>query len=136
MSSCKASVELHIEMLCKLCDIQLDLCFRNIMDSRPYGLSVPEEAMKERFQIKFPGCIFELLQDFIDAGVTAYAVGCTTEDLRKELLNIVASGGDLENTAVSSGSVGIKSKVTAEEVQFLTHFLGFELMVDFVSALY
>jgi hypothetical protein len=61
------------------------------------------------------------LQDFINAGVTAYAVGCTTEDLRKELLNIGASG-ELEDTttAVSSGAVGIKSKLTAEEVQLLS----------------
>lgn len=56
--------------------------------------------------------------DFINAGVTAYAVGCTTEDLRKELLNIGASG-ELEDTttAVSRGAVGIKSKLTAEEVE-------------------
>lgn len=56
------------------------------------------------------------LQDFIDAGVTAYAVGCTTEDLRKELLNIGASRDLEDTTAVSSGSVGIKAKLTAEEV--------------------
>lgn len=57
------------------------------------------------------------MQDFIDAGVTAYAVGCTTEDLRKELLNIV---GSEEDTAISSSAViGLKStKLTAEEVQF------------------
>ena len=58
------------------------------------------------------------LQNFIDAGVTAYAVGCTTEDLRKELLNIGVSGDLKDTTTVSSGSVGIKSKLTAEEVQF------------------
>jgi len=84
-------------------------------------LWLSEVAKKERFYIalnKFASMYVEFSQDFIDAGVNAYAVGCTTEDLRKELLNIVASGGDLEDTAVSSGSIGIKSKLTAEEVQF------------------
>lgn len=56
------------------------------------------------------------MQEFIDAGVTAYAVGCTDEGLRKELLNIGTSVGDLEETTLSSSYVGLKSKLTAEEV--------------------
>lgn len=56
------------------------------------------------------------MQEFIDAGVTAYAVGCTDEGLRKELLNIGTNAGDLEGTTLSSSYVGLKSKLTAEEV--------------------
>lgn len=82
------------------------------------------------------------LQDFIEAGVTAYSVGCTTEDLRKELLNIGTREADLEDTPVSTGSVGIKTKLAAEEVQFwsiylvvifssfISHFMSFHAYIS------
>lgn len=63
------------------------------------------------------------IQEFIDAGVTAYAVGCTDEGLRKELLNVGVSAADVEGSTRSSSKVGLKSKLTAEEVCFYLYIL-------------
>lgn len=74
-------------------------------------------GLHKRYKSVLQGGIANNLHDFIEAGVTAYSVGCTTEDLRKELLNIGTREADLEDTPVSTGSVGIKTKLAAEEVE-------------------
>uniref|UniRef100_A0A7I3ZXQ9 DUF7876 domain-containing protein n=1 Tax=Physcomitrium patens TaxID=3218 RepID=A0A7I3ZXQ9_PHYPA len=60
-------------------------------------------GLHKRYKSVLQGGIANNLHDFIEAGVTAYSVGCTTEDLRKELLNIGTREADLEDTPVSTG---------------------------------
>jgi len=55
-------------------------------------------------------------QEFISAGVNAYAVGCTEEGLRKELTAIRESGDEIEALQNYGGSTSVKSKIFAEEV--------------------
>lgn len=56
------------------------------------------------------------LKDFIRAGVNAYALGCTAEDLRKELANIKESGVEIEAMENFGGSTSLKSRISSEEV--------------------
>jgi biotin operon repressor len=56
------------------------------------------------------------LQEFISAGVNAYALGCTDEGLRKELTQLKASGTEIEALQTYGGSTSLKSKIFSEEV--------------------
>lgn len=55
-------------------------------------------------------------QDFISAGVNAYALGCTDEGLRKELIDMKKSGLEIEVMQSCGGITGLKSKIISEEV--------------------
>ncbi|XP_022720629.1 uncharacterized protein LOC111278277 isoform X3 [Durio zibethinus] len=56
------------------------------------------------------------LKEFISAGVNAYALGCTDEGLRKELIAVKESGIEIEAMQSYGGSTSLKSKICAEEV--------------------
>ncbi|XVF27897.1 hypothetical protein REPUB_Repub14bG0148900 [Reevesia pubescens] len=56
------------------------------------------------------------LKEFISAGVNAYALGCTDEGLRKELMAMMESGVEIEAMQSYGGSTSLKSKISAEEV--------------------
>lgn len=56
------------------------------------------------------------LKEFIRAGVNAYALGCTAEDLRKELISMKESGVEIEAMEDYGGSTSLKSKILFEEV--------------------
>ncbi|KAK9084802.1 hypothetical protein Sjap_025213 [Stephania japonica] len=56
------------------------------------------------------------LKDFINAGVNAYALGCTDEGLKKELIDIKDSGVEIEGIQTYGGSTSLKSKILSEEV--------------------
>lgn len=55
-------------------------------------------------------------QEFISAGVNAYALGCTDEGLRKELTNIKESGIEIQEMQTYGGATGLKSKICYQEV--------------------
>lgn len=55
-------------------------------------------------------------QEFISAGVNAYALGCTDEGLRKELTEMKESGFEIEAMQSYGGSTSLKSKIFSEEV--------------------
>ncbi|XP_042509305.1 uncharacterized protein LOC122084953 isoform X2 [Macadamia integrifolia] len=56
------------------------------------------------------------LEEFISAGVNAYALGCTDEGLRKELIDIKKSGIEIEGVQSYGGSTSLKSKIFSKEV--------------------
>ncbi|KMS94843.1 hypothetical protein BVRB_014790 [Beta vulgaris subsp. vulgaris] len=56
------------------------------------------------------------LKEFINAGVNAYALGCTDEGLRKELTSIKESGVEIKAMEIYSTSTSLKSKILSEEV--------------------
>ncbi|XP_010278631.1 PREDICTED: uncharacterized protein LOC104612759 [Nelumbo nucifera] len=56
------------------------------------------------------------LKEFISAGVNAYALGCTDEGLRKELIDMRESGVEIEAMQTYGGNTGLKSKIFSEEV--------------------
>lgn len=56
------------------------------------------------------------LKEFINAGVNAYALGCTDEGLRKELTIMKESGDEIEEMQTYGGSTSLKSKICFEEV--------------------
>ncbi|KAJ4838755.1 hypothetical protein Tsubulata_029166 [Turnera subulata] len=56
------------------------------------------------------------LKEFISAGVNAYALGCTDEGLRKELIALKDSGVEIEAMQNYGGSTSVKSKILAEEI--------------------
>ncbi|KAL1213263.1 hypothetical protein V5N11_022679 [Cardamine amara subsp. amara] len=58
----------------------------------------------------------ETLKEFISAGVNAYALGCTDEDLRKELMAMKESGLEIERMESYHGSTQTKSKISLSEV--------------------
>ncbi|CAF2134026.1 hypothetical protein HID58_013616 [Brassica napus] len=60
----------------------------------------------------------ETLKEFISAGVNAYALGCTDEDLRKELMAMKESGLEIERVESYQvqGSTQTKSKILLSEV--------------------
>ena len=70
------------------------------------------------------------MQEFISAGVNAYALGCTDEGLRKELNDLRESGVEIEAMQSYSGTTSLKSKIISEEV---SHFFLVELEL-FVKA--
>ncbi|KAH7542153.1 hypothetical protein FEM48_Zijuj02G0043100 [Ziziphus jujuba var. spinosa] len=56
------------------------------------------------------------LKEFISAGVNAYALGCTDEGLRKELIDMMESGEEIEAMQSYGGRTSLKSKIASEEV--------------------
>nr|GLL45640.1 uncharacterized protein LOC109169681 [Ipomoea trifida] len=56
------------------------------------------------------------LKEFISAGVNAYALGCTDEGLRKELIALKESGVEIEAMQTYGGSTSLKSKIFSSEV--------------------
>lgn len=56
-------------------------------------------------------------QEFISAGVNAYALGCTDEGLRKELNDMKESGVEIEAMQSYGGSTSLKSRIASEEVK-------------------
>ncbi|KAL5683786.1 hypothetical protein ACJX0J_010171, partial [Zea mays] len=58
----------------------------------------------------------ENLNEFVSAGVTAYALGCTDEGLRKELMDIEDSGLEIEGLG-SLGGTSLKFKVHSFEIR-------------------
>lgn len=71
----------------------------------------------------------ESYQEFISAGVNAYALGCTDEGLRKELIRMKDSGSEIEGLQSHSGGTTLKFEILTEEVRsraqiyYLLHFL-------------
>ncbi|XP_078160395.1 orotidine 5'-phosphate decarboxylase isoform X3 [Carex rostrata] len=61
----------------------------------------------------------ENLKEFINAGVNAYALGCTDEGLRKELINLKESGTEIEGLQIYGGGTSVKFKILYEEVRDL-----------------
>lgn len=55
-------------------------------------------------------------EEFISAGVNAYALGCTDEGLRKELIALKESGVEIEAMETYGGSTSLKSKILSVEV--------------------
>ncbi|KAJ4793506.1 orotidine 5'-phosphate decarboxylase [Rhynchospora pubera] len=58
---------------------------------------------------------FENLKEFISACVNAYALGCTEEGLRKELIDMKESGTEIEGLQIHGGGTTVKFKVLYEE---------------------
>ncbi|GAV90222.1 LOW QUALITY PROTEIN: hypothetical protein CFOL_v3_33631, partial [Cephalotus follicularis] len=56
------------------------------------------------------------LKEFISAGVNAYALGCTEEGLRKELIVLKESGVEIEPMQSYGGSTSLKSKIFSQEL--------------------
>ena len=57
-----------------------------------------------------------MFQEFISAGVNAYALGCTDEGLRKELVAMKESGVEIESMQSYGGSTSVQSKISDREV--------------------
>lgn len=58
----------------------------------------------------------ENLKEFINAGVNAYALGCTDEGLRKELMDMKNSGFQIEGLETFGGGTNVRFKILAQEV--------------------
>lgn len=56
------------------------------------------------------------LKEFINAGVIAYALGCTDEGLRKELNDMMNSGTEIEGLEIYGGGTSLRFKILSEEV--------------------
>ncbi|XP_059292938.1 uncharacterized protein LOC132046354 [Lycium ferocissimum] len=56
------------------------------------------------------------LKEFISAGVNAYALGCTDEGLRKELIALKESGAEIEAMETYGGSTSLKSMILSKGV--------------------
>lgn len=54
--------------------------------------------------------------EFISAGVNAYALGCTAEGLRKELVDMKDAGIEIKAMISFGGNTSLKSKIFSEEV--------------------
>ncbi|KAF2303735.1 hypothetical protein GH714_021524 [Hevea brasiliensis] len=54
-------------------------------------------------------------EELINAGVNAYALGCTDEGLWKELNAMKESGVEIEALQNNGGSTSVKSKIFAKE---------------------
>ncbi|KAI0523312.1 hypothetical protein KFK09_005707 [Dendrobium nobile] len=57
------------------------------------------------------------LKEFIDAGVNAYALGCTDESLRRELLDMKNSGIEVDGLQSYGGGTSVTYKIVSEEVR-------------------
>lgn len=57
------------------------------------------------------------IKDFITGGVTAYAVGCTDEGLRRELLSLRDSHENLTEISSAGCTTSLKLKLTSEEIE-------------------
>lgn len=55
------------------------------------------------------------LKEFICAGVNAYALGCTDDGLRKELINLKEFGVEIEGLDKYGGRTSLKYKIFSEE---------------------
>lgn len=60
--------------------------------------------------------VVNVYQEFISAGVNAYALGCTDDGLRKELTAMKESGVKIEAMQSYGGGTSLKSKIFSEEV--------------------
>ncbi|XP_044496439.1 uncharacterized protein LOC123218851 [Mangifera indica] len=58
----------------------------------------------------------DTLKEFISAGVNAYALGCTDEGIRKELIALKESGTEIGAMQSYGGGTSLKSKIFSEEV--------------------
>ncbi|KAH7652270.1 hypothetical protein IHE45_19G006100 [Dioscorea alata] len=56
------------------------------------------------------------LKEFISAGVNAYALGCTDEGLRKELISMKDSNTEIEELQNYGGGTSIRFKILSEEI--------------------
>lgn len=56
------------------------------------------------------------LKEFISAGVNAYALGCTDEGLRKELINMKDSDTEIEQMQTYGGGPSVTFRILSEEV--------------------
>ncbi|CAM8918433.1 unnamed protein product [Rhodiola kirilowii] len=56
------------------------------------------------------------LKEFINAAVNAYALGCTDDGLRKELIDMKESGTEIDALQSFGGSTSLKSKIGMQEV--------------------
>ncbi|XAR65663.1 hypothetical protein NMG60_11009842 [Bertholletia excelsa] len=56
------------------------------------------------------------LEEFITAGVNAYALGCTNEGIRKELISMKDSGFEIEGMQSYGRSISLKSKIFSSEI--------------------
>uniref|UniRef100_A0A0E0KIX3 DUF7876 domain-containing protein n=1 Tax=Oryza punctata TaxID=4537 RepID=A0A0E0KIX3_ORYPU len=57
------------------------------------------------------------LKEFVSAGVNAYALGCTEEGLRKELMDIKDSGLEIKGLRSNGGGTSLTFKVHSSEVR-------------------
>lgn len=71
------------------------------------------------------------LKEFINAGVNAYALGCTDEGLRKELIDMENSGAEIEGLETYGGGTSLRFKILSEEV----HECIFWLSIVFITIL-
>ncbi|KAJ0975550.1 hypothetical protein J5N97_017515 [Dioscorea zingiberensis] len=55
-------------------------------------------------------------KEFISAGVNAYALGCTDEGLRKELISVKDSNTEIEGLQSYGGGTSIRFKILSEEI--------------------
>lgn len=60
--------------------------------------------------------LYNAYQEFISAGVNAYALGCTDEGIRKELIALKESGTEIGAMQSYGGGTSLKSKIFSEEV--------------------
>lgn len=71
------------------------------------------------FIFQLPVCVVCFhSQEFINAGVNAYSLGCTDEGLRKELMDMKNSGIEIDVMQSYGGSTSLKSKIISEEVSY------------------
>ncbi|KAI5076107.1 hypothetical protein GOP47_0008172 [Adiantum capillus-veneris] len=73
-------------------------------------------SLHRRYKNVVDGGFSKYLKDFITAGVTAYAVGCTDEGLRSELLKVRDSPEDFIENPSTGISTSRKLKLTTEEI--------------------
>jgi len=59
----------------------------------------------------------ENIKGFVSAGVQAYALGCTEEGVRMELMDIKASGVEIEGLRSYGGGTSLSFKVRSSEVK-------------------
>lgn len=62
---------------------------------------------------------YHCYQEFVKAGVNAYALGCTDEGLRKELMDTKNSGVEIEGLGTYGGT-SLKFKIHTSEVSVHT----------------
>lgn len=74
-------------------------------------------SLLRRYRIVIDRGGIDNLKEFIRAGVNAYALGCTGEGLRKELINLKESGLEIEAMQSYGGNTSVESKILYEEVE-------------------
>lgn len=73
-------------------------------------------SLHRRYKVVMERGFSNNIKEFITAGVTAYAVGCTDEGLRRELISLRDSNEDVDESS-SAGCTNLKSKLTLEEIE-------------------